>query len=53
MGISDIGIGECVRRVWEVEGRVGRENGGDYSIFLGRLAVTEQSGRDTDTDRGF
>jgi hypothetical protein len=30
----------------------GRENG-DYSIFLGRLAVTEQSGRDTDTDRGF
>lgn len=26
---------------------------GDYSIFLGRLAVTEQRGRDTDTDRGF
>ena len=34
-------------------GESGKREWGDYSIFLGRLAVTEQSGRDTDTDRGF
>lgn len=38
-------------RVWD--GGAWRREWGDYSIFLGRLAVTEQSGRDTDTDRGF
>jgi hypothetical protein len=39
---------------WDAFGMEVRGGGnGDYSIFLGRLAVTEESGRDTDTDRGF